>query len=725
MSDDEILNTFFDLLETEKESKGILYIKEIFTLQEKAKIDLKELVAALNKIGIKQTDSTVEIIKKKFKDYFSSDLININGLINSYEIYLEEKRKKKFEKHFSFNPNSNNNAENTTAPKPSPFSGVEPVESKVDEEIKSNNVMIKENKLNSKTPTPNIEVVNEKDDKINSKTPTPNKEVVNEKDNMINYKTPTPNTEVVNEKVDKIISKTHTPNKEVVNEKVDKINSKTPTPSKEAADEIIQRNEKFSFRTLPHQEVAVTNQNQIISEDKKGKLPAFLTQSNNPIERIEMINNKLLKNLSENNNYKLMEIYELFATLVSRTNMMLEQTFTMKDIRKDKFLAKVEFEMVFRSFNLNFKEEERVLIFSDLPAKDDGRLSYKYFLDKIYQYNTNDKYMFVRNFNHLYNDYISLLRKFIKDNQIDLSDLWKRLFQDKPINKDDFQKLLLQIGFNFYEPIEIDNLFNLINENGIIKVTVLNNLLLLDPLDLKSSVMSSNKMLSWKENIIVFDAKKSSDYKKSFSHMMPVFSELRKKLINIEKIEDLFVNIVVSIDGECDEMEFIHILGKYNVQKNSYFINFLDFFRDKKSKRFELITFINAYNAIYFNGGNEEVPVGQSSDRSHISKIASVNINQEKNPVNNTTSTIKTETFIQNTSQKRDQLKEDDLEYIKEVVNFIEPIIINEKKKTVIDFFKGYDRQRVGYFSKDILIKILDDLEVDTQDIDEISVFTI
>ena len=44
------------------------------------------------------------------------------------------------------------------------------------------------------------------------------------------------------------------------------------------------------------------------------------------------------------------------------------------------------------------------------------------------------------------------------------------------------------------------------------------------------------------------------------------------------------------------------------------------------------------------------------------------------------------------------------------------------KTQTIIDFFKSYDKQRVGYFSKDILSKILDDLEVDTMDIDEISV---
>jgi Ca2+-binding EF-hand superfamily protein len=255
------------------------------------------------------------------------------------------------------------------------------------------------------------------------------------------------------------------------------------------------------------------------------------------------------------------------------------------------------------------------------------------------------------------------------------------------------------------------------NENGKVKLTELINILMLDPLDMKSSVMSTNKMSSWKDKIIVFDPSKASEYKKSFAHLIKVFEDIRKKLIN-EKIEELFNSIFVTIDGECDEMDFIHIMGKYNVGKSSYFINFLEFFKNKKSKRFEVITFINAYNSIFFEGG-EPFPVDVSVEKNQ--NLSKTLIQEKKPQVNNTQEANKTapSKFV---NKNERGVSDDDLEYIKDVVNFIEPIISNEKRKSVIEFFKGYDKQRVGYFSKDIFMKILDDLEVDTQEGDEINV---
>ncbi len=653
MSDEEVLNTFFDLLETEQQSKGFKSIKEVFTDQEKAKIDLKELISGLNKIGIKETDSTVDIIEKKFKDYFSSDLININGLISNYELYLEEKKKKSIPKpNFSFNPNHSNYSENLAEPRDSPFSP--PKELKKDEEVKSNS--------------------SKKDEEVKSNS---------------------------SKKVE------------------DKVKSANGTPITESVvikDEVNKNLDRFSFRdpNLMNQE----NKQEIQEEKSKNtKTPSFLTHSTNPLERIENVNNRLMQDLSENTNFKLLDIYELFATLVRRTGLMLEQTFTMKDIRKDKFLAQIEYNIVFKSFNLNFTEEQKIVIFQDLPQKDDGRLNYRYFLDKIYKYDPIDKFKFIRNYNHLYNDYINFLRKFIRDNQINVSDIWKKNFQERDINKDEFKRLLKEINFNFYEPIEIENIFNLLNDNGKIKLTELINVLMLDPLDVKSSVMSANKMSSWKDKIILFDAAKANEYKKSFTHLIKVFDEIRKRLIK-EKIEDLFNSIFVTIDGECDEMDFIHIMGKYNVGKSSYFINFLEFFKNKKSKRFEVITFINAYNSIYFEGG-ESIPTDVSVDKNlNLSKT----LIQEKQPQAAVTQEA-SKTAPSNFNNKNDRgVSDDDLEYIKDVVNFIEPIISNEKRKSVIEFFKGYDKQRVGYFSKDIFMKILDDLEVDTQGGDEINV---
>jgi Ca2+-binding EF-hand superfamily protein len=214
-----------------------------------------------------------------------------------------------------------------------------------------------------------------------------------------------------------------------------------------------------------------------------------------------------------------------------------------------------------------------------------------------------------------------------------VTDLWKKNFQERDINKDEFKKLLNEISFNFYEPIEVENIFNLLNDNGKIKLTELINILMLDPLDVKSSVMSVNKMSSWKDKIILFDAAKANEYKKSFTHLIKVFDEIRKRIIK-EKIEDLFNSIFVTIDGECDEMDFIHIMGKYNVGKSSYFINFLEFFKNKKSKRFEVITFLNAYNSIYFEGG-ESIPTEVSVDKNlNLSKT----LIQEKQPQANTRS---------------------------------------------------------------------------------------
>ena len=300
-------------------------------------------------------------------------------------------------------------------------------------------------------------------------------------------------------------------------------------------------------------------------------------------------------------------------------------------------------------------------------------------------------------------------------------------------------KVLLDIGFNFLEPIEYENLFNLFNDDGKVKLTNLNNVLLLDPIDVKNSAMSLNKMSSWKDRIISFDTNKANEYKKTFNHLLTVFKDIRKKLVDkVEKIEELFNGLIVSIDGECDEMEFIHVLGKYSVQKSSYFINFLDFFRNKKSKRFELLTFINGYNAIFFDNGESQRVLTDVSEgtknNQNLSKSVVINNTEKKQAANTITSNLSPNPNLTNTNmsktnpnlpKKEKVFSDDDLEYIKDVVNFIAPIIFEEKKKTIIEFFNGYDKLKVGYFTKDTFMRILDDLDVDTKDVDELAVLLI
>ena len=102
-----------------------------------------------------------------------------------------------------------------------------------------------------------------------------------------------------------------------------------------------------------------------------------------PIEKIILVEKKIQQEICDNNNYKLLRLYECFHMFTEKFGSKLEQEFLLKDPKRDGYLKKIEFDNTFKSINFMLTDESRLLIFNDLPSKDNNKYSYVAFLEKI------------------------------------------------------------------------------------------------------------------------------------------------------------------------------------------------------------------------------------------------------------------------------------------------------------------------------------------------------
>jgi Ca2+-binding EF-hand superfamily protein len=468
-------------------------------------------------------------------------------------------------------------------------------------------------------------------------------------------------------------------------------------------EEIRKRDEDINSKTIEsNKELGNSLQNQFLYKEFDLLGSTVLS----PLEKIVLVEKKIQQDLMENNNYKLLKLYEYFNFFTEKFGSILEQAFIVKNPQLDGYLKKIEFDNIFRSLNIFLTDESKLLIFNDIPSKENSRYSFKAFLEKVYNFKKESLENQIRSFNHSYNEYIVLLRKHVRDHsrKIDIPLIVKSNFQSEEININEFFKLMWMIGFIISEK-ENEYMFNILSERGnSIKLTTLMNILYLDPFDLQVMKNSLNKtrnlekLRAWRERIIKFDYERAFDYKKHYGFLENIFKNIQNNLYirNIQDICDIFSNMEINEQGECEETTFINVLSKFNLQHDKDFVNMLEYFINKKNYKFDLCAMINAFNAVLFDNRK-------------------INEKDQENNINlfNSNTNIFTDTKHPYHPHRK-EISSEEVENLRETCNFIIEIINNEKFMTYSEFFKKADKKNTGYFTTQQFISIIGELDIET-----------
>ena len=421
-----------------------------------------------------------------------------------------------------------------------------------------------------------------------------------------------------------------------------------------------------------------------------------------PIEKIILVEKKIQQEICDNNNYKLLRLYECFHMFTEKFESKLEQEFLLKDPKRDGYLKKIEFDNTFKSINFMLTDESRLLIFNDLPSKDNNKYSYVAFLEKIYNFKKETLESQIKHFNHMYNEYLIQLRKHIRDpnKKIEIVEIIKANILSEELNVNEFFRILYTINFMISEK-ETEYLFNLISENGkTIKLNSFLNILYLNPPDQQSMRTSINKTKhlekqnAWKDKLITFNYERAIDFQKHFIFIKSIFNYIKSTLISkgIENITDIFHTHDVNENGEVDDVVFVNVMSKFNIQSHKEFVNFMDYFLDKRKKKIDLLALINAYNAVLFDHKRyHNVDTFENED-----KFETISAPKKM------------------TKSNRKVFSKEDLENIREICNFLIEIVNTEKFMTISEFLKNEDKKKCGYFTIDVFLTILNELEIDT-----------
>jgi len=283
------------------------------------------------------------------------------------------------------------------------------------------------------------------------------------------------------------------------------------------------------------------------------------------------------------------------------------------------------------------------------------------------------------------------------------------------------------------------------------------------------------KVNTWKFKISNYTEQTAKLNSKNYMHLQNFFKEIHDNSIKkgVSDLISYFSDIEVNADGECSETDFVNHISKYAI-KNNNFIMILNTFKNfKNNQLINLVKFFNAYYSFYYNerenNSNHEAIKkdhnygGNSSDRYNNTRDLMSPRDNNFNK-NETKSMFKTEfakplknvpnldldrvyknydklsktshdkkdikdhrEFINEHNQKNfinladiqpnRNITNDDYLDVKDSINYIIEIIINEKEMNVRDYFYSQDIKNHGYFTLVEFNKIIqNDLKIATEE---------
>ena len=184
-------------------------------------------------------------------------------------------------------------------------------------------------------------------------------------------------------------------------------------------------------------------------------------------EKIESETIRIRYEMENDKNYKLKDIYFKFYSKLNKGELynIIQNNFFLKDKTLIGFISKREFSEILDEFLL-LKNNDLEILFESLPKGKGDLYGYRFFLEKIKENNENELIKLRKEYNINYNNYIQLLRRIIKERNLDLRNMWVNAFGGElTCNKSDFYMLFKKNQIGNFHPLESEYIFSLISSD--------------------------------------------------------------------------------------------------------------------------------------------------------------------------------------------------------------------------------------------------------------------
>ena len=188
--------------------------------------------------------------------------------------------------------------------------------------------------------------------------------------------------------------------------------------------------------------------------------------------KIESIEKELNEDLSYIPEYKLLNVYNKINKIINTDEKkfsILKTKFLFKDKTLTGYLNLKDFHDILNN-NLILEKDELKILLCDpiLRNKINPNLyQYKPFLDKISNFDENEIFKMKKQYNLEQNKYLTELRNAIRLNDINLKNVWEKIYKDTKCTKNNFYLLFNEIKSNYtFHYLEIEYIFDLICEKG-------------------------------------------------------------------------------------------------------------------------------------------------------------------------------------------------------------------------------------------------------------------
>ena len=186
--------------------------------------------------------------------------------------------------------------------------------------------------------------------------------------------------------------------------------------------------------------------------------------------KIESIEKELNEDLSYIPEYKLLNVYSKINKIINTDEKkfsILKTKFLFKDKTLTGYLNLKDFHDILNN-NLILEKDELKILLCDpiLRNKINPNLyQYKPFLDKISNFDENEIIKMKKQYNLEQNKYLTELRNAIRLNNINLKNVWEKIYKDTKCTKNNFYLLFNEIKSNYtFHYLEIEYIFDLICE---------------------------------------------------------------------------------------------------------------------------------------------------------------------------------------------------------------------------------------------------------------------
>ena len=182
-------------------------------------------------------------------------------------------------------------------------------------------------------------------------------------------------------------------------------------------------------------------------------------------EKIDNERERIINEMNESAKYKILKIYSKFKEVLNTNEKMeeFEKKFYSIDSLLSGNISKENFNNILDEVIL-LSTEDLNIIFNEIPNTGQKLYQYIYFINNVKNINENIHWKEEKIFNLIHNSYINEIRNNIKNNKIDIRNIWVDSFNGELVcNKSNFNLLIEKYKLGNFHPLEIDYIFSVLS----------------------------------------------------------------------------------------------------------------------------------------------------------------------------------------------------------------------------------------------------------------------